>query len=37
MNKILAFDSMYIINPIRKAYMVLIKKCLMQVKLKVID
>lgn len=28
MNKILAFDSMYIINPIRKAYMVLIKKML---------
>ena len=26
MNKILAFDSMYIVNPIRKAYMLFIKK-----------
>ena len=28
MNKILAFDSMYIVNPIRKAYMLFIKKIL---------
>jgi hypothetical protein len=28
MNKILAFDSMYIVNPLRKVYMVLIEKIL---------
>ena len=28
MNKILAFDSMYIVNPLRKVYMVLIGKIL---------